>query len=74
MLSNDIFAEPIEVTSIEKYQRSQDHRDRALRFVDRLVRIGELDWARRARTRSTMVYVLRHRRRFDDLGPHLRLG
>jgi hypothetical protein len=64
----------IEVTSIKKYQRSQANRDRALRFVDRLVRIGELDWARRARTRSTVVYVLRYRRRFDDLGPHLRVG
>jgi hypothetical protein len=39
-------------------------RGRHLRFVERLVRVGKLDWARRARTRLTIVYVLRFKRRF----------
>jgi hypothetical protein len=45
------------------------NRDRMLRFIERLVRAGHLDWARRARTRYTMINIGRHRLMRDELQP-----
>jgi hypothetical protein len=62
------------MTNLEKLDRHEVRRHKMRIFIDQLRRARRFEWRKRALTRLLIVGVLRHRRRFDDLGPYLRLG